>query len=342
MVGVEVRRYGSTAQVAELARRLGIPVVTTFMGRGLLTDTGDVPWPAPTWGWPATRSRERAGRALRRLLLLGVIVSDTNFAVSARRIDFRHAMVVFDGDVRDRPPRLPRAAAGRAGRRAARALPARPAASGAPRCTAAGPAPSTPQPVCRTTTRPSSPADIAAPSTMLMRRHGPMPIASDVGDCLFTAMACAHRAAGARLLRHHGLRRAGRLGLQVATGQRPLILVGDGAFQMTGWELGNAARSAATPSCCCSTTPAGRCCAPSARRAASTTWRAGTSPRWPPAWAATATRCTRAPSCTPRCAARTPRAGASSCMDIHLAPGRAVAHAASASCKAVKRLSMPD
>jgi indolepyruvate decarboxylase len=32
------------------------------------------------------------------------------------------------------------------------------------------------------------------------------------------------------------------LGLQAATGERPLILVGDGAFQMTGWELGNCRR----------------------------------------------------------------------------------------------------
>ena len=32
------------------------------------------------------------------------------------------------------------------------------------------------------------------------------------------------------------------LGLQAATGQRPLVLVGDGAFQMTGWELGNCRR----------------------------------------------------------------------------------------------------
>ena len=39
MVGVEVRRYGLEARVAELARRLAIPVVTSFMGRGLLADT---------------------------------------------------------------------------------------------------------------------------------------------------------------------------------------------------------------------------------------------------------------------------------------------------------------
>jgi indolepyruvate decarboxylase len=29
------------------------------------------------------------------------------------------------------------------------------------------------------------------------------------------------------------------LGVQAESGLRPLILVGDGAFQMTGWELGN-------------------------------------------------------------------------------------------------------
>jgi indolepyruvate decarboxylase len=35
--------------------------------------------------------------------------------------------------------------------------------------------------------------------------------------------------------------------LQVATGRRPIILVGDGAFQMTGWELGNASRCGCDP-----------------------------------------------------------------------------------------------
>jgi indolepyruvate decarboxylase len=32
------------------------------------------------------------------------------------------------------------------------------------------------------------------------------------------------------------------IGVAAATGRRPLILVGDGAFQMTGWELGNCRR----------------------------------------------------------------------------------------------------
>jgi indolepyruvate decarboxylase len=37
------------------------------------------------------------------------------------------------------------------------------------------------------------------------------------------------------------------MGAQLATGRRALILVGDGAFQMTGWELGNCRRLGIDP-----------------------------------------------------------------------------------------------
>jgi indolepyruvate decarboxylase len=39
----------------------------------------------------------------------------------------------------------------------------------------------------------------------------------------------------------------GGIGVAAATGERPLILVGDGAFQMTGWELGNCRRYGLDP-----------------------------------------------------------------------------------------------
>ncbi|MCW5637687.1 MAG: hypothetical protein KIT28_01815 [Rubrivivax sp.] len=98
MAGVEVRRYGLEGRVAELARRLRVPVVTSFMGRGLLSDT-EVP-PLGTYiglaGDPALSAQVEGSDAL---LLLGVIVSDTNFAVSAKAIDLRHAIVALDGQV---------------------------------------------------------------------------------------------------------------------------------------------------------------------------------------------------------------------------------------------------
>ena len=39
---------------------------------------------------------------------------------------------------------------------------------------------------------PIAPSDIACAVNDLMARHGPMPMASDVGDCLFVAMEIAH------------------------------------------------------------------------------------------------------------------------------------------------------
>jgi len=76
-----------------------------------------------------------------------------------------------------------------------------------------------------------------------MAEHGKMPIASDMGDCLFTAMEIAHTALVAPgYYATMGFGVPPGLGLQAATGERALVLVGDGAFQMTGWELGNCKR----------------------------------------------------------------------------------------------------
>ena len=93
-----------------------------------------------------------------------------------------------------------------------------------------------------------TPHDIAAALNALLREHAPMPLASDIGDCLFTAMDIEPAtliAPGYYATMGYGV--PAGLGLQVATGQRPIILVGDGAFQMTGWELGNAGRCGCDP-----------------------------------------------------------------------------------------------
>ena len=86
IVDVEIRRYGVEEGVAALARKLGIPVVTTFMGRGLLEDAPDVV--AGTYLGAAGDPRiTRLVEDADALLLLGVILSDTNFALSQRKLD---------------------------------------------------------------------------------------------------------------------------------------------------------------------------------------------------------------------------------------------------------------
>ena len=92
------------------------------------------------------------------------------------------------------------------------------------------------------------PSDIATAINDLFDRHGKMPMASDVGDCLFTAMEIDNTALVAPgYYAGMGFGVPAGIGAAVATGKRPLMLVGDGAFQMTGWELGNCARYGLDP-----------------------------------------------------------------------------------------------
>jgi indolepyruvate decarboxylase len=172
------------------------------------------------------------------LLLLGVILSDTNFAVSTRKIDMRRAILAINREVHighhlysDIPmDALIDALFSRTGQQPGRGDLSL-VAPHYPRDMAADDAP-------------VAPSDIAAAINDLFARHGAMPIAADMGDCLFTAMEIEHTelvAPGYYAGMGYGV--PAGLGACVACApRRPLILVGDGAFQMTGFELGNCRR----------------------------------------------------------------------------------------------------
>ena len=234
MAGVEVRRYGLETKVSQLSRRLGLPVVTSFMGRGLLADH-DAPLVGTYMGVAGLPEVTRLVEESDGLLLLGEIICDTNFAVSETKIDLRKTIQALDGQVTmgyHSYAQIPIVALvdrllERAGTQN-RALPVK--SQVFPHGLVADDSPITP-------------TDIATAVNDLMATHGKMPIASDMGDCLFTAMEIAQTALvapGYYATMGYGV--PAGLGIQAATGQRPLILVGDGAFQMTGWELGNCKR----------------------------------------------------------------------------------------------------
>ena len=233
MVGVEVRRYALEQKVAELARRLGLPVVTSFMGRGLLVGE-DAPLAGTYLGVAGEPEVTRMVEESDALFLLGVILSDTNFGVSRRKIDLRRTIQALDRRVvlgYHLYPEIPLdalvdALLARVPAARRRFDVARPEH---PRGLTADAAPITP-------------SDIARAVNDLIAAGGPMIIASDVGDCLFTAMDMDAALVAPGYYATMGFGVPAGLGLQAASGQRPLILVGDGAFQMTGWELGNCRR----------------------------------------------------------------------------------------------------
>ncbi len=240
LAGVEVRRYGLEEEVATLARRLHLPVVTSFMGRGLLAGQechllGSYIGLA---GDPEICALVEESDCL---LMLGVIVCDSNFGVSARQIDMRRVIHAADRCVKfgfHHYPELPLEGLMEALlAKTATVEPERsmPETRPYPRHLAADDAP-------------IAPIDIARGVNDLFAAHGPLPIAADIGDCLFTAMDIDHIelvAPGYYATMGFGV--PAGMGLQVASGRRALILVGDGAFQMTGWELGNCRRLGIDP-----------------------------------------------------------------------------------------------
>jgi indolepyruvate decarboxylase len=64
---------------------------------------------------------------------------------------------------------------------------------------------------------------------------------SDTGDCLFAAVEIrSNEIVAPAYYATMGFAVPAALGIQVSSGRRPLVLVGDGAFQMTGPEIAHA------------------------------------------------------------------------------------------------------
>ena len=235
LVGVEIRRYGIEHKVARLAQLLGIPVVTTFMGRGLLAEV-DVPLLGTYLGVAGPGPLSDAVEQSDALFMIGVIVSDTNFGVSGKSIDLHASIQACNGAVTmdyQVYPGLPlEALVDELLERGHRV--AAPASALAP--------PVYPHGLPRDTAT-IAPRDIARALNDALATHPGLPLAADIGDCLFTALDIAHTALvapGYYATMGYGV--PAGLGMQAGGAGRPVILVGDGAFQMTGWELGNCQR----------------------------------------------------------------------------------------------------
>lgn len=235
LAGVEVRRYGIEHQVAKLSRRLRLPVAVSFMGRGLFA-TDPCHLLGSYIGMAGDASVCESVESSDCLLMLGVILCDTNFGVSEQKIDMRHAINASNRNVKlgyHNYPDLPLADL------IEKMLQLTDTVSEQ----AVLPTPRTYPRNLVSDDNSIIPDDIARGINDWFDQHGPMIIASDIGDCLFTAMEIDNTALTAPgYYATMGFGVPAGMGLQVTAKERTLILVGDGAFQMTGWELGNCRR----------------------------------------------------------------------------------------------------
>ncbi|OMH39762.1 indolepyruvate/phenylpyruvate decarboxylase [Motiliproteus sp. MSK22-1] len=236
VVGVEIRRFGIEEQTAELAKRLGIPVVTTLMGRGLLSDK-DVNMLGTYLGVAGDPDLTQLVENSDAPILLGVTLTDGNFGVSEKKFDFRKVILASDGQVSmgyHLYPEIPLEQLVKQLHQRAHAI--------EPEVRLI-PTPSKYPTGLIADQTPVTPTDIATAINDLFSNQGPMPIAADMGDCFFTTLDIEYTdlvAPGFYATMGFGV--PAGFGMQAATGRRPIVLVGDGAFQMTGWELLNAPR----------------------------------------------------------------------------------------------------
>lgn len=246
LADVEVRRFGLEDAVLALAEKTGIPLATTLMGKGMFTGHGSTKNQALCLGTYLGKIGEVTIRDVIEdsdcLIMLGVIASDTNLATAEKKIDLTKAIRINENGIfvgKQRFDNIPLADLVKALYRilpeksdklavVARALPAKKIL-----------------PLEDKSLRADDIADIV---NAQLTNFPKMPLTVDVGDCLFISTNIRDvpfLASGYYVTMGFGV--PAGLGVQAATGERPLIIVGDGGFQMTGWELLNCARSGLDP-----------------------------------------------------------------------------------------------
>jgi len=240
IAGVEVHRFQLRDQVIALAERLNVPVASSLLGRGVFptrhpnfigTYLGVVS-PAPL--------REMVERA-DCVLLLGELVSDTGLGVSAGCLSETNLLIAVARDVyigRHRYQHTP------LDRLVARLLDA--LSTGAlPRKTMPAHVPSD-----QLSPEVLEPFEDGEPIKVrhvigvvneFLASRADTPVVVDTGDCLFAAVDIrANEIVGPGYYATMGFAVPAALGVEIASGRRPLVLVGDGAFQMTGAEISHA------------------------------------------------------------------------------------------------------
>ncbi len=244
VVGVETHRFGLQRKVVELAERLQVPVTSSFLGRGIFP-TNHPQFKGTYLGTVSPAPLREIVEQSDCLLLLGVLISDVSLGIPAASINAANTILCISRQVyikhhlfQDVPldllvdrllasPRLPRRT----------------------NCV----------PEWKTDISPEifEPYDADEPVRMrhaihvlndFLARHPEFPVVCDTGDALFASVdiranICVAPAYYATM----GFAIPGALGLQASSGLRPLVLVGDGAFQMTGPEVAQCRRYALNP-----------------------------------------------------------------------------------------------
>jgi indolepyruvate decarboxylase len=241
LAGVEVHRFGLQEWVLRLVEKTGIPVAATMLGKSVIGEQH----PLYLGVYEGAMGREEVRRYVESsdcVILLGAFMTDINLGIYTARLDPVRSIYATSEKLSIRyhnyeEVRLKDFVTGLAGlglgRRPARKMPH-------------------PAPIGPFTSRGGK----LTVRRLFERLNGFLSantvVVADVGDALFGAADLFIRERteflGPAYYASMGFAVPASVGVQLANPKlRPLVLVGDGAFQMTGMELATAARNGLNP-----------------------------------------------------------------------------------------------
>jgi indolepyruvate decarboxylase len=237
IVGVEVHRFSLREYVIALAERLNVPVASSLLGRGVFP-TMHPNFIGTYLGVVSPPHLREIVEGSDCVLLLGELVSDTGLGVSAGRLSGANLLLAVARDVYVGHHRYQHTPLDRV---IARLL----SSPSLPRKTMPAHVPSDQlSPEVLEPMRDDEPIRVRHLVRVLnefLATRTDTPVVVDTGDALFAAVDIrANEIVGPGYYATMGFAVPAALGVEIASGKRPVVLVGDGAFQMTGPEISQA------------------------------------------------------------------------------------------------------
>ena len=231
LVGVETDRFNLNDLALALAKRFGIPIVSDFLGRDIMPK-GDPNYFGTYLGMAGNPAARTLVEKSDCLFMLGMILADMNLGIKLKKLKKEEIILCSSRQVlmghhaySDVPLRL--LVYELLKRKVEKKNFQFPLKSEL-----------TLNRACKYNDRLVTVKEIIDAINWFFGEYGDMPIISDTGDCLFaTTKIEASSVMATSYYATMGFGTPAAVGYAITTGKRPLVLLGDGGFQMTGQEM---------------------------------------------------------------------------------------------------------
>ncbi len=241
MAGIESDRFNLKPQILQFAKKLNLPVVSTVLARDHIP-SDDLYFFGTYLGIAGNKAADNLVEESDLVLVLGEMLSDVNLGAKLAKIKRGEIVWCFLRDVNTENQTLVNVPL--------KALVAELGKAKVERKNLVLPekAPLQVNRVCKITAEPLIMGEVIDAVNWLFGEYGEMPLVADTGDCLFATLNIqASTVLAPSFYGTMGFAVPAAIGYALSTKERPLVLVGDGGFQMTGQEICHCPRYKVNP-----------------------------------------------------------------------------------------------